>query len=244
MFIGWFERVGYRRSDAIVSLMPAANEYINSISGDPSKFNWIPNGLDEECLNPEPASAQLLKQIPENKFIVGYTGGFNLADAMSFLISAAKMLKNNSNIHFVLVGEGYEKEELQRTARDINNITFLPKVKKSQVLDIIEKFNVCYIGWRNIPLYRYGVSANKYSDYMLCSKPILDSNNFVKDPVELSGCGLIVRPESAEAIAEGVIELYSMPSEKLEEMGKLGYKYVSENNNMRRLALKYETLFQ
>jgi hypothetical protein len=63
-------------------------------------------------------------------------------------------------------------------------------------------------------LFKHGVSANKYFDYILSSKPILDSNNLKKDPVELSGCGIIVQPESASAIVKGVFDMYSMSKEE------------------------------
>ncbi len=243
-FIGWFERMGYKRADAIVSLLPAADSYINRISGDPAKFNWIPNGLDENCLEIQDPHDYNLAQIPNNKFIIGYAGALNMANAMSYFIDAARLLKDYSSISFVLVGDGYQKKELESKARELTNVVFLPRVKKSQVLNIIRKFTVCYIGWRNLPLYNYGVSANKYSDYMLCSKPILDSNNYVKDPVELSGCGVIVKPESAEAIANGVLELYQKNAEELNKLGDLGYKYVNKYHNIRFLALKYIKLFE
>lgn len=242
--IRWFERIGYKNADAIVSLLPSSDKYINSISKEPSKFNWIPNGLDNECVEEEPVPDILLKQIPSNKFIIGYAGAFNLANALSYLVAAAELLRNQPFVHFVLVGDGYQKKDLEEAAKDLPNMTFLPRVKKSQILNIIKKFSICYIGWRDLPLYDNGVSANKYFDYMLCSKPVLDSNNYIQDPVELSGCGIIVEPESPEAIAKGVIEFLNMKPEVLKEMGEAGYRYVIENNNMRHLALKYAKLFK
>lgn len=241
--IGWFERLGYKKADSIVSVLPSSDTYINSISGDPSKFNWIPNGLDENCVIEEMPPAEVLDLIPKDKFIIGYTGTFGMANALSYLIEAAALVQGESKIHFVLVGDGYLKNELEISAKNLPNVTFIPKVGKSQVKAIIEKFNICYIGWCDSPLYLHGVSANKYSDYMLCSKPILDSNNLIKDPVEQSGCGIIVKPESAEAVANGIMELFNMPTETLQEMGSRGYEYVKRNNDMKYLALKYEKLF-
>ncbi|WP_350670898.1 glycosyltransferase, partial [Pseudoalteromonas sp. CAL494-MNA-CIBAN-0108] len=66
--------------------------------------------------------------IPKNKFIVTYTGTFGEANALEYIIEAAKKLKHTSKIHFLLVGEGYLKEELKDNASELTNITFAPKV--------------------------------------------------------------------------------------------------------------------
>ena len=44
-------------------------------------------------------------------------------------------------------------------------------------------------------LYRYGVSAQKYYDYMATGTPILSAQNGINDPVRQSGCGIIVKNE-------------------------------------------------
>jgi hypothetical protein len=44
------EKFGYRKADGIVSLLPNAAVYIDGISKDPSKFHWIPNGIDTNLL--------------------------------------------------------------------------------------------------------------------------------------------------------------------------------------------------
>jgi hypothetical protein len=49
---------------------------------------------------------------------------------------------------------------------------------------------------------------------MLAPKPILDSNNLNKDPVELSGCGIIFQQESASANVKGILDMYSMNKEE------------------------------
>jgi glycosyltransferase involved in cell wall biosynthesis len=78
---------------------------------------------------------------------------------------------------------------------------------------------------------------------MLAGKPILVSSNRIKDPVELSGCGLIVSPDDAAAIAEGILALYSLSPEVRLEMGAKGREYVLEYHNFNVLSRQYEKLF-
>ena len=242
-FIGWFEKMGYKKSDSIVSLLPNSRKHIEKVSGKKVDFHYIPNGLDDSLLKHEKLPDTTTSQIPKDKFIIGYAGTIGLANALEYLILASVELTKNKDLFFVVVGDGYLKKELEKSTRGNNNILFLPKIKKNQIQHLLGLFDVCFVGRNNTPLFNHGVSANKYFDYMLASKPILASNNLIKDPVELSGCGLIVKPDSSEEIKDGIIKLYNLSSHELEILGKKGFDYVTKNHNIKNLASKYSQLF-
>lgn len=243
LVMSWIEKLGYRKADHIVSVLPNAYHYINSISKEPEKFNYIPNGIDEELIGKEPLSKEQIKTIPKNKFIIGYAGTIGLANAMEYFIEASKLLEEVDDIHFVLVGDGYLKQRFIQETTAQKNITFIDKVKKSQVQSILAYFDVCYVGRYDLPLYKHGVSYNKYFDYMLAKKPILESSAKIKDPVELSDCGLIVKPESAEAIKAGIIELKELSTLELNKFGTSGYNFVKKYHTFGYLSARYSKLF-
>lgn len=243
LFIGFFEKFGYRNSDYVVSLLPNAHEHIYRISKNMDKIKIIPNGISEDLLKVEPLPDEVIKLIPKNKFIIGYTGTISLANALEFLVDAARLCMNEKDIYFVLVGSGYLKKKLQESCKDLNNIVFIPKIKKDQVQEILSLFDVCFIGRNDTPLFNHGVSSNKYFDYMLSCKPIIVSSNRIKDPVELSGCGLIVKPESAEAIKEGLMQLFNMSKQERLVLGKKGKEYVIAHHTYNKLSDKYKALF-
>ncbi|WP_457616869.1 glycosyltransferase family 4 protein [Lutibacter sp.] len=239
----WIEKIGYTKADEIVSLLPNANKYIDTISKNPDKFHWIPNGIDENLLTSESLPESIIAKIPTNKFIVGYTGTIGMANAMEYFIKASILLKNNTDIHFLIVGDGYLKEKYIRQTSGNTNITFIHKIKKSQVQTILSHIDVCYVGRYNNKLYEYGVSYNKYYDYMLSAKPILESSNHINSPAELSHCGLIVAPESENAIVEGILKLQKMTKSQLVEIGEKGYHYVKKYHNFEFLSNEYLKLF-
>lgn len=241
--VGWFERYAYQKSDKIVSLLPNASEYITGISKDISKFEYIPNGIDEAMLVKEPLPKEVIDKIPDNKFIIGYTGTMGMANALEYFVEASILLKDNPKIHFVLVGDGFLKKVLQEKTLKQPNITFIPKINKNQVQQILTYFNVCFIGRNDTPLFDHGVSSNKYFDYMLAKKPVLVSSNKIKDPVELSNCGIIVKPESAEAIKCGILELFNLSTEEMNKFGDNGYNYVKKYHNFNFLSEAYLKLF-
>ena len=158
---------------------------------------------------------------------------------MEYLIEAAEILKDNDSIHFNIIGDGPLKEDLQAKAAELNNVTFFPKVLKSDLKGIIQQADICYIGWHNKKIYNYGVSANKYNDYMLEKKAILSSSNIHDDPVLIADCGLNVPAADAKGIAQGVLKLQTVPKDELLQMGKNGYNFLLANQVYDVLAKKY-----
>ncbi|KGL63250.1 glycosyltransferase family 4 protein [Polaribacter sp. Hel1_85] len=239
----WVEKFGYKKADYIISLLPNAHKYINPISKNPNKFVWIPNGIDESLLKKEELTLEIINQIPKNKFIIGYTGTMGMANALEYLIEASISLKFEKDIHFVFVGDGYLKEELIKQVDSQDNVSFISKINKNQVQSMLALFDVCFVGRNNTPLFDYGVSSNKFFDYMLAKKPIISSSNRIKDPVELSGCGFVVPPENSKEIADVVLKLKEMTIQERSDLGLKGYNYVKKHHNFNYLSGLYEKLF-
>jgi len=238
----WFEKFAYKNADTIVSLLPNAGSYINEISKDEKKLYYIPNGINEAHIDREEISTEIANLIPKDKFIIGYTGTIGMANAMEYFIDAS-LLINNKNIHFLLVGNGYLKEEYQRKVKNSINITFIDKIKKNQIQSILTHFDVCYVGRYKSPLYKYGVSYNKYFDYMLARKPILESSELIKDQVELSNCGIIVSPENPLFIIDGIEKFYLMNEVERSIIGNKGYEYVCKYHTYSYLSDLYIKIF-
>jgi glycosyltransferase involved in cell wall biosynthesis len=244
ILLSWFEKFGYKRADTIVSLLPNAESHFIKVAHKQIDFKYIPNGIDEDQIGYEDLPQDIADKIPEEKFIIGYAGTIGYANALEYLVDAAIQLeKVDSDLHFVFVGDGYLKDKFVDRTINCKNITFLPKIRKSQVQSLLKYFDVAFIGRNKSPLFKHGVSANKYFDYMLAGIPILDSNQKIKDPVELSGCGIIVEPDRTDVIIDGIYQFKNMSEQDRKNMGELGRKYVLEHHSIKNLAERYTELF-
>ena len=244
VMLKWFEKLAYKNSDAIVSLMPDPQYYINTISGNEKKLYHIPNGINQEVLKTEAVSQEVLDTIPKDKFIVGYAGTLGLANAMEYFIEAARLLEGNKEIFFVIIGDGYLREALIKQAESLGNILFLEKVPRKQVQSVIKKFDIGFISSRNLSLYCYGGAANKFFDYMLASKPILAAYVDNNDPIKMTGCGLRVSPEDPNAIKAGILRLFHMTPEERGAIGAKGNKYLFEKHDIKILASQFMDIFE
>ncbi len=242
LFLGWFERFGYKNSKKVVSLLSNAKNYMVSKGLKEDKFVYIPNGISlDEMDQIEPLDLKVISKIPKDKFIIGYVGTIGIANALEYLVESAIKLKDNSDILFVIVGKGSEKGKLERLVKNnnLNNVLFIEPIPKKQVQSILKLFDVCYIGWHNNNMYKYGISANKIFDYMYSSKPILHSISIDNDIVKNAKCGITIVAEDTEKIIETIIKLYNMDKEQLNEMGNNGKKYVLKYHSYHNLAKQY-----
>jgi len=242
----WAENYAYRKAHRVVSLLPKAKEHMVSHGMSPEKFVYIPNGVDVSgwlLSNQMPEEhTQFLENLKQNgKFIICYAGAHGIANALQNIIKAAKLLKEYDKIHFLLVGQGPEKENLKLLAstEDLLNISFLPPVPKSSIPKLLSLMDAVYIGLKHEPLFRFGISPNKLMDYMMASKPVIYAidagNNLVAD----RGCGISVAPEDPRAIADAVLHLFEMSREDRDAMGRKGSEYVKSHHDYAMLANEF-----
>jgi hypothetical protein len=243
LFIGWFEKLAYRKSDKVVSLLPNAQKHVEAVAKKSVDFHYIPNGIDENLVGFEDIPKDLEELIPKDRFIVGYAGTIGLANALEHFVDAALSFTYDEGISFLIVGDGYLKEELMLKCANSGHVLLYPKIKKAQIQNLLTYFDVAFVGRAGTALFSHGVSANKYFDYMLAGLPILDSNNLIKDPVELSGCGLLVEPDSTYAIVEGIKRLSTISKEDRKNLGESGRKYVLSKHSIAQLSLIYSRNF-
>ena len=239
----WFEKFALTKSDVIVSNLQNYGEHIKRDVGINRDFEWISNGVDMDELNQiEPLSEDIIKQIPKDKFIIGYAGTVGVANALDSFLESAVLLQDNENIAFVIVGDGQEKKKLMEQVDVYDNIFFIDPIPKKQVQSMLKFFDVCYISARKEKLYRYGVSPNKLFDYMYSKKPILYAIESGKNIVDVADCGISVEAQNSQSITNGILKLYNMSQDKREKLGQNGREYVLKHFTYQKLAEQYESL--
>jgi len=240
----WFEKFALTKSDFIVSNLP--NYKLHAEERNVSKkVYWIPNGIDlGEMENVKPLEEDIVQKIPKDKFIIGYTGKLGVSNAISYLIEAAKLLQDNHNIFFVIVGQGQEKENLMEQSGMLQNVLFIDTIEKMQIQSMLHFFDVCYLGLQKEKLFRYGISPNKLFDYMYAAKPILFAVETSNNIVDTAKCGLTVEAENVEMLKEAIEKLSFENRKKLDKMGQNAKAYVINHYNYSILAKKYINILE
>ncbi|MBT1450706.1 glycosyltransferase family 4 protein [Glaciecola sp. XM2] len=245
-FLKCVERFGYKYSDAIVGTMPGLRLHVESEVGLGSKVVCIPQGIDLGFYQNNQENLELdyiQKYIPNDKFIVTYTGTFGEANALQYIVTAARKLKHLSNIHFLLVGDGYLKMELVNSAKGLNNITFAPKIRKEQIQHLLSLSDLLVASVRNEKIYKYGISLNKFVDYMYSKKPIVCMYSGFPSMLDEAGCGEFTPAEDSNSFAEAVRKYEGMDFIEREKLGERGYQFLINKRSFDALGKKYMELF-
>ena len=166
----------------------------------------------------------------------GAEGGFflegSLANGLNTVVEAAKILNDEgvNNIDFLLVGDGPEKDNLIKMSKELklNNITFMPEVKKDMVPAILNKSDICITIVKKSKVHQYGISMNKNFDYLASGKPIIFAIEAYNDLVKQSNSGISVSPEEPGKLAKAIIRLANMSSNERKQLGRNGRKYVEQ----------------
>ena len=239
------ENAAYRDADAVVSMLPKVQGHMAEHGLDLKKLHIVPNGitLDEWQGEPPPLRedvAGALAAAAAQSTVVGYAGSMGAPNAMDTLLDAASLLREEP-LRFVLVGSGHEQARLARRVADegLSNVTFLPPIPKAQVPAFLARVHIAYIGWQQVPIYRFGIAPNKLMDYMMAGCAVLHSVDAGNDPVAEAGCGLTVPPQDAAAVADGLRQLAAVSPDERRAMGERGRAFVLAHHTYPVLARRF-----
>lgn len=239
-----FEKFIYRKASLINVLTPAfRKKLIEEKSVPKDKIVYIPNAADfslsDELLESFDVAKFKREEGLVGKFIITYVGAHGVANHLQQLVEAAKLLED-TNAHFLLIGQGMEKKKLIKLAKDLNciNISFIDPVPKSDVFKYILASDIGTSVLKNVDTFKT-IYSNKTFDYMSCKKPILMAIDGVsRELVEDADAGLFVEPENPQDFAFKV-RTYMDNQTLLEKQGINGYIYAKKHFDRNVLAKKY-----
>ncbi|WP_036203200.1 glycosyltransferase family 4 protein [Ureibacillus sinduriensis] len=168
----------YLQSDKIIFLFENAYLYAQSKGANIEKIIYLPNGFNpNRNINNQRLDSGLEKIFKrlDGKKICTYIGSMNLSNNLESIVELAKIMRNEENYHFLLIGNGNTKKALIELVKtdSLNNITIYDSVPKSSVPAILKKSHFGFISIKSSPLYKWGMSMNKLYDYLSEGLPII-----------------------------------------------------------------------
>jgi glycosyltransferase involved in cell wall biosynthesis len=176
---------------------------------------------------------------------VVYGGNIGTAQALGVLLDAAERLRDFTEIQFTIIGDGVERESLERQARQKNltSVRFLGSRPPASMPCYLAQADALFIHLKNKPEYSITIPSKTYS-YLAAGKPIIAAaSGDVASLITRLGAGVICPPEDADSLANSIRELYACPVSKREEMGRKGRESFLTNFTRSVLVNRYESLF-
>lgn len=170
----------------------------------------------------------------ENKFVIGYIGTHGMAHKLDFILKCAKKLEN-TNYHFLFLGDGAEKENLLKLKEKLalDNVTMLGSVPKVEVKRYISILDVCLINLKKSPLFTT-VIPSKIFENAAMQKPILIGvEGEAKQLVESYDAGIGFEPENEQ---DFILKLEKFKDNKFYEHCKQGCEQLAKDFDRQVLA--------
>ena len=159
-------------------------------------------------------------------------------------MNIAKII-DDSEIKFVLVGDGVEKDKLIVKAKEehIENVMFLPSVNKRCIPKLCENLDCIFMCGHETPLYRFGLCLNKMFDAMASGKPSICAMNVDSYFTEY-GCGFDENIEDTEKICKLIKKIKVMNADEREMILLAGKNAVNDRFNYKQLSNEFLSLMK
>jgi glycosyltransferase involved in cell wall biosynthesis len=238
------ERFLYNRATHILVNSPAYRDYLLEKGIDPARITLVSNGVDASLFGGSfDRERQRHRWSLNGKFLVTYAGALGAANDIPVVLEAARVLSNHDGIHWLLVGDGKERGNLESLAREwkLGNVTFTGALPKKEMPAILAASDACLAILKNIPMFRT-TYPNKVFDYMAAGRPtILAIDGVIREVVEEAKGGIFVQPGNAEALAHAVLTL-EKDREQARTMGEAARAYVAAHFDREKQAKDFVKL--
>lgn len=241
IFIKYFERISqeaYKNADLITSHTKGNRKFLienNDIS--PHKIYYLPNWIDLNLYSLKDSQKISFRSLYgiEKKFIFLFAGVFGLGQGLEYFVDGILQIKKiPEEFVFLFVGEGSEKNKIEKKIRDnnSNNFIFKPFIPLEEYPALVNEVDiglVCLDQRISTP-----VVPGKLLGFMASSLPVfglLNKESDGHDIIKYADCGFsIISGSSYDIIEKTLNEIYNN-KDKLKKMGRSGFEYVSKYYN-------------
>lgn len=214
-----------REAAAVVTLSRTMADQLVERGVDPRRITLVPNGVDEtlleERLSPDAARRRVGLALPEGAFAVGALSALVDYEGFDVLLAAAARILGDprvpralrARLHVVLVGDGVSAPRLLEQARalGIDDRVHLPgRVPRGAARQWVQALDVVAVPRLDREVTR-SVTPQKPIEALALGRPVVLSDlPALRETVTAedgSVHGVLVPPESPEALAEAVLAL-------------------------------------
>lgn len=228
------EEALYEVSDVIGCMSQANVDFIRKHNPQLASktVEVCPNSIEvvEKAITEDYEIIKKQYNIPENKTTFIYGGNLGKPQGIGFLIECLKSNKDNTHVHFVIVGSGTEFSRLESAIRefDIKNVqlySFLPKTQYEQLLSVCDVGLIFLDSQFTIPNF-----PSRLLSYMEASKPVLaatDKNTDIGQVIVNGKFGYWCESNNVEAFNQ---QLSMFTDEECRKrMGENAHQYLMEH---------------
>jgi glycosyltransferase involved in cell wall biosynthesis len=244
--LGSICNTAYLKADKLVVPTQGIKSALIDRGMQAEKIEIIYNWCDETCIRKESSPPNSEKDIGfSSKFVVLYAGAMGVVQGLDTLLDCAEICKRElPDVRFILIGDGADRERLEKTAKSMNldNVTFLPRRSPEAMGEVFALADALLVHLQDDPLFRITIPS-KTQAYLYMGKPLIMA--MLGDAAELvrqAGAGVICEPGNPRAMTDALRTLHTLNKDKRCEMGQAGRRYYMEHLSFAEGVNKFENI--
>ena len=141
-----------------------------------------------------------------DSFIISFIGTIGQFFNLETVLKTAEKLKNDSNIQFVLAGDGSRLERYRKSAQSLPNVIFPGWINAAQIKTLLEQSNIALAPYKADSAMAL---PNKPFEYMAFGLPIISSiQGELKDYLARYDVGLTYNANDSAGLTRHILFLY------------------------------------
>jgi glycosyltransferase involved in cell wall biosynthesis len=226
----------YRHCDLLLVQSHAFEGPVRALASD-TPIVYYPNSVDDSFALPVTNEPPTVEGFGAG-FSVMFAGNIGMAQGVGVIVEAAALLRENTDIHFVVLGDGNSRgwmlNEVQQ--QGLANVHLPGRFPMETMPGFMQKASVLLVTLADRPIFAATVPS-KIQAYMAAGRPIIAClNGEGARLVVEAGAGFATQAENARSLADTILRMCRLSPEEREKMGNNGRKYYREHFDHRQLV--------
>lgn len=229
----------YRRAAAIVTLSPEWARRIAARVRPAPDLHTLRFMVDLQRLRPDlSGEAFRARHGLAQGQIVACIGTFATQYDFALLLSTAKHLESRRGLHFLLIGDGSQRELLRERGSNVQHIAWLPAAEMPGAWAAAD---ISCFALRDDELYGGTLPARLYESLAAGTPVVAACAGESLRVIRESGGGIAVDPGDGEAFAQAIVRL--LDDETLRQRcGRAGRAWAEAHVDIEKLSRRYEQI--
>jgi colanic acid biosynthesis glycosyl transferase WcaI len=200
--------------------------------------NWMEVGARPGRVSDGLLDYRSLLNIPKDALVAMYAGNLGGKQGLSTLADVAQILRRHPDIYFVFCGEGPQREDLQRRCGTLQHVRFLPLQPADRIGELLACADVHLLPQRAGAADL--VMPSKLTGMLASGRPVIcGAAPGTELATVVAGCGIVVAPENARAMARALLTLGNQRELRL-ALGQAAWRYAQANLDMNTVLMRFE----
>src|ERR1700730_16412871 len=202
------ERSILRRFDTVSTISGRMIERLLTKGVVPERTRYFPNWVDLSRPRQGPARGMYRADlgIPSDAVVALFSCSLGGKQGLMVIPAAASLLRNRSNIVFVVCGDGVMKSDLESAVAGLPNVRMLPLQPVARLSELLGMADMHLL--RQSPDAADLVLPSKLSGMLASGRPVIATCRAGTELSEIvSQCGLVVGPQDSAALARAISSL-------------------------------------